>query len=342
MLPRLVLLFVASVACAGEAFSWKQLPPLPDSLGVAAPFAGVSGGALLVAGGANFPAGMPWEGGKKVWHDRVWILEKPDDAWREAGKLPRPLGYGVSVTHGDGVVCAGGSDAERHHTEVFRLRWKNLALTTEPLPALPIALSGACGALVGDTLVVACGAEAPGEKIATNRAFALDLAARNPAWRELPPLPGKPRLFATAAGYDGAFHVFGGAALEPDASGKIARVYLREAWSYRDDKGWLPLADLPKPIVAAPSPAPLLGGRILLVAGDDGSHVGVQPPEKHPGFPRSILAYDPALNRWSEGGETPAPRVTVPCVEWRGVFVVPSGEVRPGVRSPEVWSFSPR
>jgi N-acetylneuraminic acid mutarotase len=340
--PRFALLFATSVASASDALSWKQLPPIPEPLGVAAPFAGVSGGALIVAGGANFPAGMPWEGGGKVWHDRVWVLERPDGVWREAGKLPRPLAYGLSVTHRDSVVCAGGSDAERHHAEVFRLRWKDGGLTAEPLPALPIALSGASGALVRDTFFVACGAELPGEKVATNRAFALDLAVPNPAWRELPPLPGKPRLLAAAAAHGGAFHVLGGAALEPDASGKIARVYLREAWSYAETKGWQRLADLPKSSVAAPSPAPVSRGRILLLAGDDGSRVGFQPPEKHPGFPRTILAYDPALDRWSEAGETPAPRATVPCVEWQGMFVVPSGEMRPGVRSPEVWSFSVR
>ena len=72
------------------------------------------------------------------------------------------------------------------------------------------------------------------------------------------------------------------------------------------------------------------------------SRAGFTPVEKHPGFPKQILAYDPALDRWSEAGETPAPRATVPCVEWRSAFIVPSGEVRPGVRSPEVWSFRPR
>src|SRR5437899_785783 len=34
---------------------WGKLPPLPDPEGFAAPFAGVSGGALIVAGGANIP-----------------------------------------------------------------------------------------------------------------------------------------------------------------------------------------------------------------------------------------------------------------------------------------------
>src|SRR6185369_2510250 len=106
---RLLPIFVmTTLACAAEPLVWKALPPLPDALGVAGAFAGESGGALLVAGGANFPDKMPWEGGKKVWHDTVWVLERPDGAWREAGRLPRPLGYGVSVTHHGSVVCVGG------------------------------------------------------------------------------------------------------------------------------------------------------------------------------------------------------------------------------------------
>lgn len=321
---------------------WQRMTPLPDALGVAAPFAGVSGDALLVAGGANFPGQMPWEGGKKVWHDRVWVLTEPRGPWRGAGQLARPLAYGVCVSTAEGVLCAGGSDADRHYPEVFRLRWKDRKLGTEALPALPIALAGASGALVEGKLFVACGAERPGEQEASNRAFVLDLLSATPAWQELPRLPGKPRILAAAAAWGGRFFLLGGAALEKDAEGKIGRTYLRDAWSYEAASGWKRLADLPKPSVAAPSPAPVVQDRLLLIAGDDGSRVGFQPVEKHPGFPGAVLVYDPKQDRWSEAGETPAPRATVPCVEWRGTFVIPSGEVRPGVRSPEVWSLMAR
>lgn len=115
------LLVPAQVPAAGE---WERLPPLPDKEGFAAPFAGVSGGALIVAGGANFPGKRPWDGGKKEWTDAVFVLEKPGGKWVAGGKLPRPLAYGVSVTHGGGVVCVGGSDAGRHHADTFRLEWK--------------------------------------------------------------------------------------------------------------------------------------------------------------------------------------------------------------------------
>ena len=80
------------------SLQWRPLPSIPDHEGFASPFAGVANGALVVAGGANFPGKRPWEGGTKIWYDSVFVLEKPDGAWKTAGKLPRPIGYGVALT----------------------------------------------------------------------------------------------------------------------------------------------------------------------------------------------------------------------------------------------------
>lgn len=340
-LQFIALLVVLAIPAAESrnALRWSQLPPLPEPLGVAGAFAGVSGGALLVAGGANFPDKMPWEGGKKVWHDTVFVLEQPDGQWRKAGQLPRPLAYGVSVSHQDAVICVGGSDATRHYADTFRLRWRGGQLVIESLPALPMPLANMSGAVVSNYLCIAGGTETPGERWATNRFWVLALDDDHPSWHGIDSIPGPPRLLATAVAFNGVFYLLGGVALAPNAEGKTTRVYLREALRYRPREGWARLADLPKPSVAAPSPAPVVDGRILLLAGDDGSRAGFAPLAQHPDFPKIVLAYDPAHNRWSESGEVPAPRATVPCVEWRGMFVVPSGEVRPGVRLPEVWSL---
>jgi N-acetylneuraminate epimerase len=81
--------FIVTVsALAADSTGWSKLPSLPDKEGFASMFAGVSGGALLAAGGANFPDKKPWEGGKKIWHDTVFVLEKFDGAWKVTGKLP--------------------------------------------------------------------------------------------------------------------------------------------------------------------------------------------------------------------------------------------------------------
>lgn len=58
----------------------------------------------------------------KKWYDSVFVLGKASAEWHAGFKLPRPLGYGVSVTMQDGLICIGGSDSTHHFTEVFRLQ----------------------------------------------------------------------------------------------------------------------------------------------------------------------------------------------------------------------------
>jgi hypothetical protein len=74
-------------------------------------------------------------------------------------------------------------------------------------------------------------------------------------------------------------------------------------------------------------------------AGDDGSLAGFRPLDKHPGFPGVVYEYDGVRDRWETLGHAPAPRVTLPCVQWGSLHVLVSGEVRPGVRSSEIWAF---
>lgn len=317
---------------------WSQLAPLPNPLGVAGAFAGVSGTSLLVAGGANFPNGLPWEGGRKVWHDTVYRLDAPIAAWTVAGKLQRPLGYGVSVSTPDGLICIGGSDAARHYPGTFRLHLTGNELRVEPLPSLPKPLANATGALVGQQILICGGSLEPAEKSALNQLWSLDLSRLSAGWRELPALPAEPRFLAIAASVGDGFYLFGGVGLTKKEPG-ITRVYLKDAWRYRTNSGWQRLADLPRPMAAAPSPAPVIGNEILLLPGDDGSLAGFQPAAKHPGFPRRTLVYDLPQKLWREGGKASFAHVTTPCVNWQRRLVIPSGEIRPGVRSPAVWSI---
>ncbi|MDB6073872.1 MAG: Kelch repeat-containing protein [Verrucomicrobiaceae bacterium] len=329
-------LLAASIAPA----DWQHLPDIPDQLGLAGAFAGVVDGALVMAGGANFPDKMPWDGGIKRWHDTVWVLDKPEGAWRNAGKLPRPLGYGVSATAPKGLICVGGSDLKQHHNEAFRLSLKDGAVVTETLPSLPLALANCFGALVGNDLYVVGGNERAGELECVNRAFVLNVEEPSAAWKEIEPIPGKPRFLCAAAAHEGALFICGGTTLEPQADGKLNRVYLKETWSYRPGKAWTQLADMLQPAVAAPSPMPMRDGKLLVLGGDDGSHWGFQPPAEHPGFPALIQGYDVKANQWREAGSLPAGRAVLPSVVWRDRIVLINGEQRPGVRSPRVWSLS--
>jgi len=321
--------------------SIQSLPPLPDAEGFAGTFAGVSGGALIVAGGANI-AGPKWaEPLNKKWYDSAFVLEKPDGKWKSGFKLPRPLGYGVCLSDDDGVLCFGGSDATRHYAESFRLQWKQGKLRTKALPPLPAPCANACGALVGHMVYIAGGIETPASTEALHAFWALDLAATEPIWHILEPWPGPARMLAVAGAHDGSFYLFSGAALSAGPDGKPVREFLRDAYRFTPGSGWKRLADLPRATVAAASPAPAIvsaegEAQFLILSGDDGLNVTFQPLEKHPGFPRNSLLYAPAQDRWSLFEFGNVSRATVPAVAWRGFIVIPSGEVRPRVRTPEV------
>lgn len=340
--PIMQAVVASTLACAVAAAEgdWKRLADVPDAEGFAGSFAGVADGRLVVAGGANFPGKKPWEGGTKQWHDRVFVLDAPEGRWREAGRLPRSLGYGVAVTTPTGVACIGGGDAEAHRADAFEIRLEGDAIRIVPLPALPVTLANACGAISGRTILVAGGQETPDATTALARAWTLDLDRLDAGWTELDPLPGPGRILAAAGAVDGAFVVAGGADLATGPDGKAARTWLTDACAIDagTTKGWRRIADLPHPVVAAPSPMPLdAAGRLLLLSGDDGSQAAV-PPEKRQPFPRGILAWDAAADAWQPAGEVAEGLVTTPAVTWRGRIVVPGGEARAGIRSNRVWS----
>lgn len=327
------------------AIQERSLPSLPDAHGLAGPFAGLSHGTLLVAGGANFPDKKPWDGGQKVWHDPIYALEHPTGTWRQVGRLPRRLAYGVSVTYRDAVVCVGGCDANEHVTTAFRMEWIDKQIQISELPALPAPIAYAAGALVGDILYITGGQSAPAASNALHSVWCLNLADDDARWQAIAAWPGRARMLAMAASFDNAFWLFGGVDLEPVDSGTPKRVYLNDVYCYRTNHGWQRMADMPYPLAAAPSPAPVTSQAIVLLGGDDGTQVG-QDASRHRGFNQSILLFDQTSRAWRTSGNlTSEPQVTVPCVPWdhssqaTTAWVVPSGEVRPGIRTPAVRWF---
>lgn len=319
------------------SINFKNLTSLPDSVGFAGGFAGRSNGALIFAGGANFPDGPPWEGNKKVWHDRIFVTTEPGKQWQEATeRLPRPLAYGVSITTPTGILCIGGSDSSEHYANVFRLEWQGGHVKITDLAPLPIKLANACGALLGNTVYVAGGSESPSDTTATRYFFAFDLTTQS--WTSLPTWPGPERMLAVAGAQDGSFFLISGAKLLPGTEGKPTREYLTDAYRYTPStKKWKRIADLPHPTVAAPSPAAAIGqSHLFILGGDDGKYF-FGPTQDHGGFSNDVLAYHTITNTWSRIGTIPhPPRVVTTLVPYNGNFILPSGEIRSGVRDPAV------
>ncbi|MGE4067775.1 MAG: galactose oxidase [Vicinamibacterales bacterium] len=316
---------------------WRQLPPLPDPCGFASPFVGVSGGVLLVAGGANFPGEPLWDGGAKAWHDRIFALEPGASRWTVAGTLPAPLAYGLSVSVAGGVLCAGGSDGGSHSDAVFVMEWRDGRVICRDLPRLPSPVAMVAGVVAGDVVYLAGGLASPGSVEALTTFLAFDIRQPADGWRPLPPWPGPGRFQAVAAADGPAVYLLSGLRHEPRAAGGLA--YLADAYRFDPGGGWRRLPDLPYPAAAAATPAPVgADGTLVVIGGVDGALAGTR-PQDFGHVPQRIQAYMPGDDAWRAAGNAPVGRVCVSATEWQGAWVLPSGERSSGVRSPEVWAL---
>lgn len=329
---------------AESMLSWSELPPLPDPIGVAGPFVGVHRDALIVAGGANFPHPV-WENDKR-WHDAIHVLIQKDSEyrWIDAGKLHRPVAYGAAVSTAEGVVCIGGNDAEETFADVFLLRFdpdKELVEIVD-YPPLPQRCAYASAAIVGDVVYVVAGQHGLTLDTATNQVWALDLAKRAApdefAWQPIDPLPGPSRaLHLTIAQHDGyapALYVISGRRQQDEAV-----EFLRDVWQYTPSTNtWRRRADAPSCVMAGTG-IDVGQSHLLVLGGADGSlfHQSDQLRDQHPGFPKQAWAYHTITDAWTSAGPTPANHVTTIAVRWNDAIVIPSGEIRPRVRSPKVW-----
>ena len=336
MLRFLLALALPLGAAAQDFFDWRELPELPESLGVAGPFVAASGDNLLVAGGAHF-AVSPFSGGTKEWIGRAYALDA-GGSWAPADVLPGPRAYGVSLPTQDGAVWVGGSDAERHYPDAWRLRFDGASWTREDLPPLPAANANMAGAILNGVVYVAGGQAAPDSSEAFQRFWSLDLNAESPAWTELEPWPGPGRILPVAAAQDGAIYVISGAELLQADDGSVSRRFLTDGYRYRPDKGWSPISQAPRAFVAAPS-IPWGAAHLFVFGGDDGRYFfqNDELGDNHPGFPNDLWAYHTITDRWTERGETPFSHVTTTAASFRDGVVIPSGEDRPGHRSPKIY-----
>ncbi len=357
----LLLSYIPSTTAqqAPDLLSWEQLTPLPDSIGLAGAYAGISGDALLVAGGANFPTGSNFDGHPKIWHDQIYILPDMHGEWLTGFNLPAPLAYGISTTWGTAVVCIGGGDQFTHSDTVFLLEWTGETVTKTDLPPLPAPMAFGAGVILGDVLYVAGGITTPGSTTAMHTFWGMDLSAAQRQWQVLPNWPGPERLLPVMATHNNKVYLFGGASLSADTEGNPLRTWLTDGYRFDvTSQTWSKLGDIPMPMVATPGPGMPAGtDHLLFLSGDNGELASQAATlrDQHPGFPDDIWAYHVLTDTWSTRGNFPKaipadlgpyrnagtyPPVTTPVVKWQGQFVLPSGEIRSGVRTPNVMSAS--
>lgn len=183
--------------------NWTKLPDLPGmadtaSLGVSAPFAGVNGDFLLVAGGCNFPDKPVTEGGAKRYYADIFLLDLSDNdrvgRWKKAGQLPYPIAYGATVSTPEGILCVGGNNSDSSLTAVIRLSWdeQREELSICSLPDLPAPMDNLSATFADGKLYVAGGNE---NGIPCNTFLCLDLNKEaKTGWEVLPSFPGAARV----------------------------------------------------------------------------------------------------------------------------------------------------
>lgn len=189
-------------------------------------------------------------------------------------------------------------------------------------------------------------------------------------WPESAPgVPARGRMHPACGVRDGKFYLFGGrdfpdpAVSDERASERILGAdFLSDCHAFDvRTRSWRRLADLPCGLSAAPSTAVPVGATHLALLGGVTveflrAQIAARPETNgqgagHPGFSPEIRVYDTLTNTWAEAGSMPkrvetdhatnpagsnwAP-VTTPAVLWKGKVIIPTGEVKPGIRSPQV------
>lgn len=349
------------------SIQWKEAASLSglsstQSLGIAGAVSGVHNSVFIVGGGANFPVSMPWEGGKKKYYSELYAFVKEENQLKvQKGifHLPVPGAYGASCSTPNGVVYAGGESENGLSNKVLLIQWdaaaKKVVITS--LADLPYAVANASLVQLENKIFLLGGETNEGT---TSQVLVLDTS--NPAshWQTRAPLP-QPVSHAVAVAYpeNNPTHIYLAGGRKKNASG-ISTIY-SSVNKYNPEKNeWHVAKPLPYAVCAGTGVA--AGKFILLFGGDRGetfgqvekllAAIGAESDESkkqeltqqknklqtnHPGFNKTVLAYDFTSGSWRELNSIPYDvAVTTTAVKWGDDVIIPSGEIRAGVRTPQV------
>jgi N-acetylneuraminate epimerase len=346
-LYSLLLIFMTTLpdAKAQKTLQWSELPELPGGRGWAGMYAGVSHGALVAMGGANFPEKYPWEGGQKKWYADIYILETGHNWVKAKTMLPAAAAYGVSVSYQNKIILIGGSNENGHLGQVIQLERKGIEILQTGLPALPVPLANMSGMLMGDVIVI-FGGSSSATVAPLKKCLALDMKNPDAGWFELEAWPGPERIFPVCTLYKGQGYLFGGETTGTNSKGVKFRSILLDSYRISLHKkentwsaSWEVLSPMPRGMSAGGTILPVLNNdRFLFWGGVDAVTAQFRVPAIHPGITKSVLYYFPETDSWEFIGEkTDIPsRVTLPVVFWNNQWVYVSGEVKPGIRTTSV------
>ena len=322
--------------------------------GVSACYCGVINGYLYIAGGCNFPDKPVAEGGKKRFYKAIYAAKLNAEGdrleWKTVGQMPQPAAYGVSVTYENSLILVGGNNETGGLTTAIRLRPTATGMQQETLPSLPHALDNMAGAVVGHILYVVGG---NCEGVATQKVWSLDLKnTAKEGWKEEPSIPGIGRVQPIAAALAGGLlGVWGGFA--PKTDSKAAQLAMNGA-SYNAGCGtWtalpVPTDALGEEVFTGGATAIATPQKGVVVVGGVNKDVFLAAINK---LPEGYLLHEPEWYRfnnrvlcyrdgaWTQLLQHPSvARAGCALAYWDGWVYVVGGELKPGIRTPEIVRF---
>jgi SSS family solute:Na+ symporter len=292
--------------------------------------------------------------------------------WEKAiEKIPYASAYGGAVETSNGLLCFGGNTTDKCISDSWFIEYSPVTgnININPGPALPVPLTNFAFAKVDGNLYVAGGlTELTGSS--GNHFFRLQMSGNNPldwTWKALPPLQGKPRAFAVGVGQSNGeincFYLFSGRNIQPGQDPEIlydAHIYnpYLEQWSVISDGGQIKfpfMAGTAFPVGAATIVFPSgangemmkkqleTENQIAALAKTEANKAELDSLQNallnhlnnHPGFGNQLMAFNTITKEIYNAGQLPETgQVTTTAVKWRNQVFIPSGEIRPGVRTP--------
>lgn len=350
------------------AVEWKKVGEFPakngnPSIGLAGHSAGVNGDYMIVAGGTNFPDKFPWEGGKKVYYDDVFLFRKQSNGFLHffgTHKLPMNLGYAATVNTEKGLVVAGGENEAGILGKVMIIQIVKGQSKLAFLPDLPLRLTNATAVAYKSSVYLIGGETATH---VSDKVFVLNLDNIKMGWKSLPSIP---RPFSHAVGvfidqqHAKGIYVFGGRSKQPNG---ISNLYSSNYFFDIEQETWVDKKPLPYSLSAGTG-LTTTDGKVFLFGGDKGEtfhevekiiaekasetnqgridmldkkRIALQ--STHPGFSSEIICYDTRLDSWTVTGMLSFPTpVTTHAFLWDNRIFIPGGEIRAGVRTPDIFS----
>ncbi len=348
---------------------WKIGAMLPDLQvgvhfpGLAGPLVGVYKDQLIVAGGANFPDAMPWKGGLKKYHSAAYVFKKGRNGNKilisKTSHLPFATAYGASCSSPRGIVYVGGENESGILRNVWLVKCdaKN-EIIVEELPELPLGLANASVVYYENCIYVGGGETSEG---VSEKFLKLDLNNLREGWKSMPPLL-KPLshfvMVTQSKGGQDCIYMMGGRKKNVGKPSDLSSTLYE--FDLNKNK-WSEKAPLPHNLSAGTGIG-IKSSYILLFGGDRGetfqqvekfnADIANEPDtekkqdlidkknrvlETHPGFNPEVLMYNTVQDYWSKLDTIPfdVPVTTTACM-WGTQIIIPSGEIKAGVRTPQI------